>query len=132
MSSTTLFLARYLGLYCAVIALAKLVRRRETTKVLSAMLADPGLIIIAGVIALAAGLAVILAHNVWSGGAVTIAVTLLGWVIAAKGAWLLLTPQLSLRAAYARLGVERFFKLYLGVTLVMGVGLAVAGFWGAR
>jgi hypothetical protein len=37
------------------------------------------------VISLAAGFAMIIGHNVWSGGALPITVTLVGWLILARG-----------------------------------------------
>ena len=38
-----------------------------------------------GMVATAAGLAIVLGHNVWSGGALAIAVTLFGWAALLKG-----------------------------------------------
>jgi hypothetical protein len=43
-----------------------------------------GLMLIAGSFNLAAGLAIVLGHNVWSGGALTVVVTLIGWLRVAR------------------------------------------------
>jgi len=49
-----------------------------------------GLMLIGGSFNLAAGLAIVLGHNVWSGGALTVVVTLIGWLAALRGVvWLL-------------------------------------------
>jgi hypothetical protein len=63
----TIFIARLVGCYCVVVALAMLARRRETIATINAMVDDPGVIMLAGVIALAGGLAVILGHDIWWG-----------------------------------------------------------------
>jgi hypothetical protein len=36
--------------------------------------------LILGIITLAAGLAMVLAHNIWSGGALVVVITLVGWM----------------------------------------------------
>jgi hypothetical protein len=123
----TIFLARLLGLYCAIIALSMLLRRRETIAPINAMINDPGAIMIAGVIALAGGLAVILGHNVWQGGWLAVAVTCIGWVMAAKGTMLLLLPSAQIKKFYKSLYCERFFALYMGGTLLLGLALL----WGS-
>jgi hypothetical protein len=45
------------------------------------------------VIALIAGLAMIIGHNVWSGGVLPVVITLLGWLIAIRGGVLLVLPR---------------------------------------
>jgi hypothetical protein len=124
----TIFIARLVGCYCVVVALAMLARRRETIATINAMVDDPGVIMLAGVIALAGGLAVILGHDIWWGGWLAIAVTLVGWVMAAKGAMLLLLSAPQLKYFYKTLQYEKFFNLYMGVTLVLGLVLLAGGF----
>lgn len=119
----TIFLARLLGLYCLIVALAMLTRRRETIATITAMLDDPGALMIAGVLALAGGLAIIIGHEVWQGGFAAIAVTLIGWVMTAKGAMLLLLPSAWSKSFYKSLHYERFFKLYMSATALLGLAL---------
>jgi hypothetical protein len=123
----TVFLARLLGFYCATIALAMLLRRRETVATVAAMVDHPGEIMLAGVIALAAGLGVVLGHEDWQGDWLAIAVSYLGWVMAAKGALLLLLPAKHLKTLFNALHYEKFFSLYMGGTLALGLVLL----WGS-
>lgn len=123
----TIFLARFFGLYCTIIALAMLLRRRETIATVTAMTGDPGAIMLAGVIALAGGIAVILGHELCAGW-LAIMVTILGWVVAAKGAMLWLLPQAQLKNLYKALQYETFFNYYMGVTLLLGLVLLWGGF----
>jgi len=124
----TLFLARLLGLYCVIIAGVMLVKRRETIAAIEAMMVQPGQIMIAGVFALFGGLAMVLGHNVWSGGVLPIAITLVGWVVTLKAALLLALSSDRLRRLYAALGYDRWFAAYTAATLVLGAALAWAGF----
>jgi hypothetical protein len=56
--------------------------------------ADGPVMLVYAIISLAVGLAMILGHNVWSGGALPVVVTLVGWLILAKGLMLLfVTPE---------------------------------------
>lgn len=124
----TIFLARFFGLYCAVIALAMLSRRRETIATITAMIDEPGSIMIAGVIALASGIAVILGHDIWQGSWLVIAITVLGWAVAAKGALLLLLPARVLKKLYKAMRYNQFFNVYMGITLALGLALLWGGF----
>jgi len=130
MSPVTIFLARLVGAYCALIALTMLIRKRETIATVNAMVEDSGAIMIAGVFALAAGLAMILGHNVWSGGPLTVAVTVVGWVVALKGFSLLVLPRAALTAGYRALRYEGMFTAYMVATLALGLGFLWASFRG--
>jgi hypothetical protein len=61
------------------------------------LLRSRDLMLIAGSFNLASGLAIVLGHNVWSGGALTVVVTLIGWLVALRGVVWLVTR--SLRAS---------------------------------
>src|SRR5580700_8651196 len=79
-----------------------------------------GLMLIAGSFNLAAGLAIMLGHNVWSGGALTI-VTLIGWLVALRGVVWLITPQEKLVQFYEALHFER--KYYVAAAITGALGL---------
>ena len=91
MSRLTVFLARFIGLF-TVLLIATLLLRGSA--VVETAIADTPLMFTYSIISLALGLAMILGHNVWSGGALPVVVTLVGWLILAKGLLLLfLTPE---------------------------------------
>jgi len=80
MSPRTLFLSRLIGLYCILIGLSIITRGQATVETVTALLQNYAMTLILGVITLAAGLAMVLAHNIWSGGALVVVVTLVvGW-----------------------------------------------------
>lgn len=128
-SPRTAFLGKLLGLYCIAISLAILAHAQATVETMKAILRDPPLLFIAGLLGMTAGLAIVLAHNVWSGGALPILVTLFGWASLIKGLLLLaLPPETESRVLLVGLGFERQPILYAALLLLMGAYLAYAGF----
>ncbi|MGA8214235.1 MAG: hypothetical protein WB799_11620 [Candidatus Sulfotelmatobacter sp.] len=129
MSSRTIFLSRLIGLYCIVIALSMMTRRQATVETVTAILQNPSMMLIVGVITLAAGLAMVLAHNIWSGGALAVVVTLVGWITLMKSLFFLfLPPELETRLFLQQLHYEQLFYLYTAISLVLGVYLTYCGF----
>jgi hypothetical protein len=84
---------------------------------------------VVGVIAVAAGLAMVLGHNVWSGGVLPVAVTLTGWLMLIKGSMLLsLSPEAVYGMHFAGIHFEQRFYFSLAFVLLLGICLPYAGF----
>ena len=128
MSSLTIFLAKFFGLYCIVVALAMMIRKQSTVATIQALLRDPPLLLFVEVVGLAAGLAMIVGHNIWSGGALPVVITLFGWVLAIRSAGLLALSPAALSKLLEAMRYEELFYLYMGATLVLGLYLTYAGF----
>ena len=129
MSSRTRFLGRLNGLYLILISLAMVVHKQATVELMAALVRNAPELFISGVIAVGAGLAIVLGHNVWSGGALPVVVTLTGWLMLIKGVFLLfLSPEGTYRFFLAGLHYEHFFYQYTAIPLVLGVYLTYAGF----
>ena len=129
MSSGTIFLSRLIGLYCIVIALSMITRKQATVETVTALLQNPSMMLIVGIITLAAGLAVVLAHNIWSGGALAVMVTLVGWMTLIKSLFFLfLPPEMEAGLFLGQLHYRQLFYLYTVISLVLGVYLTYGGF----
>jgi hypothetical protein len=129
MSPRTLFLSRLIGLYCILGALSMITHRQATLESVTALLHNPSLIFIVGVITLAAGLAMVLAHNIWSGGALVVVVTLVGWITLIKSLlFLFLPPEMEAGLFLGQLHYQQLFYLYTSVSLVLGIYLTDGGF----
>ena len=76
----------------------------------------------------AAGLAMILTHNVWSGGVLPVAVTLVGWLIFAKGLLLLFCNPDVLAPLFDRIQSGGQSTIYVVPAFAIGVYLTWAGF----
>ena len=124
----TIFLGKLLGLYCIILALAMMARKQSTIATMNALIRNPPLLLFVEVIGLTAGLAMVLGHNIWSGGALPVIVTLVGWLMAIRGAVLLALPQDAVIKSFEALRYEKLFYVYMGATLVLGLFLTFAGF----
>jgi hypothetical protein len=128
MSARTIFLARLIGVFCLVVSAAMFLHKQAMVEMLTAMVRDRPLVFILGMLGLLAGLAMVLAHNLWSGGALPIVVTLFGWILLIRGTILLLLPPDALASLMDSLPFERLFYFSAGITLVLGLYLTYAGF----
>ena len=93
MSSRTIFLTRLIGLYCILVIPSMVLHRQATVDWMTALLNNASLMWVLSVITLTVGLAMVLAHNVWSGGALPVVVTLVGWATLIKGLLFLFLPS---------------------------------------
>lgn len=57
---------------------------------------DRSALFVLGIVGIAAGLAMVIGHNVWSGGALPIVATLVGWLLLIRSiVWMVLPQELS-------------------------------------
>jgi hypothetical protein len=125
MSARTIFLARLIGLFILVQVGAMVVHKEAMVDDMTALMRDRPLLLILGMIALALGLAIVLAHNVWSGGALPIVVTVVGWIFLIRGVLILVVPADTLARLFETV---RFGEFYVTAPLVLGMYLTWAGF----
>ena len=125
MSRLTVFLARLIGLSTILVVIALLVRG---SAIIDTTVADAPVMLAYAIISLAVGVSMILGHNVWSGGALPVVVTLVGWLILAKGLLLLfLTPE-ALSRVYEQMQYGEHHYFFLTPAFVIGLYLTWAGF----
>jgi len=122
----TLFLARLIGLYCVVISLVMLARPRALLVPIAALAHDPAAMLVIVLVGLVAGLAMVLAHNVWSGGAVPVVVTLIGWWLLIKSLSALVLPGATTLALYETWSASGLYRWSSTVTLLLGLYLLYA------
>ena len=78
MQQRTIYLSRLIGLYCILIPPSLAIHKQATVDSVTALLRNPSIILILGIFTVTAGPAMILTHNRWSGGALPVAVTVVG------------------------------------------------------
>jgi hypothetical protein len=89
--------------------------------------ADGSVMVVYAIISLAAGLAMILGHNVWSGGSLPVVVTLVGWLILAKGLLLFFVTPEALTRLLERMHYGEHYSLYIAPSLIIGLYMIWAG-----
>jgi len=128
MSPRTPFLSRLIGLYAILVALSMFSRGQASVETVAALLQNPSMVFVLGVVMLAAGLAMVLAHNIWSGGALVVVVTLVGWMTLIKSLVFLFLPEMEARLFLERLHYQQLFYFYWALPLVLGLYLTYGGF----
>jgi hypothetical protein len=128
MRPNTAFLSRLIGLYCVLTSLAMFANKQAIVNVKDSLIHSPTLLFIVGIITMMAGLAVVLGHNVWSGGALPVIVSALGWVALVKGSLFLFLPPEAAVGFWEGWRYEQLYYLYAGITFVLGFYLTWAGF----
>jgi len=128
MRRQTVFLARLFGLFMTIVAVWMLVDEPDLGTTVQALVHDRPVTLLLSLMCLAAGLAIVLGHQVWVGGIAPVLVTLLGWILLVRGVVLLLLPaELLEHLADMLIGAG---WLYLAGVVALGFGLILtfAGF----
>ncbi len=128
MPRLTIYLARFIGLFLLIVSVSMFLDRDSIIEMATALIDDRALLLIVGLIALGIGLAIVVGHNVWSGGLMPILITLFGWSQLLRGLALLLLPAETQVAFFQVMRLEDFFYVYAGIPLVIGGYLTYAGF----
>ena len=123
MPRLTIYLARFIGLFLLIVSLSMFLDRDSIIEMATALIDDRALLLIVGLIALGIGLAIVVGHNVWSGGPMPILITLFGWSQLLRGLALLLLPAETQIAFFQVMRLEDFFYIYAGIPLVLGAYL---------
>jgi hypothetical protein len=125
MSRLTVFLARSLGLFTLLVVVGFVIRGSSAIETTAA---DTPVMISYAIISLAIGVAMVIGHNVWSGGALPVIVTLAGWLILTKGIFLLVFSPEVFSGMVHRMRYGEHYSLYLAPAFILGLYLTWAGF----
>jgi hypothetical protein len=123
----SIYLARLIGPVFAAIGIGLLLNSEIYRIILVEGLNSPILIYITGLLIMPAGIAIVLAHNVWAGDWRLI-VTLFGWLSAIGGAIRIVYPQLAMNVS-ASVYSHAVAPLIAGTAmLILGFVLIYCGF----
>jgi hypothetical protein len=128
MSARTIFLSRLIGLLTILISVAMLLHKQSNVEAATALIHDPPLSLVTGLAVLICGLAIVLGHNVWSGGILPVVITLFGWSLLIRGALLLYLSSDARATLFGMLHLEDLFLFYVTINLALGLYLTYAGF----
>ena len=125
----TAFLAKYIGLYCMLIALPMALTKPAMLQTVEALVRDASVLFIFGLVVVGAGLALVLGHNVWSGGALPVVVTLVGWLTLLKGlAFLFFPPPAAVGIVIWGDAYRQYYYVDVTLAFVLGAYLTYGGF----
>jgi putative exporter of polyketide antibiotics len=128
MPPRTTFLSRLIGIYAILISLSMLTHKQATIEMVTALVHSPPVLYLVGVMLVIAGLAMILGHNIWSGGALPVIVTLISWLTLTKGQFFLFVPPEAAPGFFLEgFRYEQLFYLYAAISLFLGSYLTYSG-----
>jgi hypothetical protein len=87
-------MARIVGPFLLILGAAVALRAQTMPLLAPALMQDAPLVFVTGIVTLAIGLVMIAAHNGWNSLA-AIAISILGWLTAVRGAVLLVAPDIA-------------------------------------
>ena len=90
--TTSIFLAKLIGPFFLIVGTSLLINAAAFRGITEEFLQSPALVFLTGLIILPAGLAIVLAHNVWVADW-RVLITILGWLAVLAGALRLLSPR---------------------------------------
>jgi hypothetical protein len=124
----TRFFCRLIGLYCVLISLAMAAHRQETVDAVNSVVHNAPVLFVFSALTLIAGLAMVLSHNIWSGGTAPVAVTLVGWVVLIKALTFLFVSPPEQAGFFERLRYGQLSPVYTGIIFALGAYLTWGGF----
>jgi len=125
----TLLLAQFFGLFSIILSIAVIVRQRMIVHILENFLTNRPLAFIVGVFEMAAGLFLILNHNIWTTALASV-VTIMGWLILLEGVFYTFVRMSTMQRLIGMLHRTKLFYLFAIAYLVLGIYLVYAGFSG--
>jgi hypothetical protein len=125
---TSVFLARMIGPIALGMGLALALNAAAYRVMADEFLRSYALIFLAGLLTLAAGLAIVMIHNVWTAGWPVI-ITILGWLFVIAGAVRMIAPQVTARLGRKMHAKPLTFKIGAAIDLTLGALLCFFGYF---
>ena len=128
--SLTLFLALLIGLLLLSLGAFMLFQGKVFSKVMYDITENRTTLFTIGVVLFVCGVSIVLTHNVWNAGLLSLVVTLIGWVLTLRGLACIFVPGHGITRLFRAIKVEQYLWAYAMLTLILGGYLTYAGFMG--
>jgi hypothetical protein len=123
---SSIFYAQVIGLWLFLVALAMILHHARFKKTVSETLTNSSLMTFTGIVALAAGLLIVVSHNIWI-PAWPVVVTLFGWFLIFQGIMRIFWPE-SFAKMMKDMLAKQGYTVMSWVWLIVGIYLLWAGF----
>ena len=114
-----IWIAQFLGPVMLAVSIPMMLTPASLQETTRRFLANRPLLLVSGILAMTAGLAIVNTHNLWVRDW-TVIVTLFGWAMVLGGAFRIIAPDIAERAGTAMLGPPIVMRMF-------GVGWAALG-----
>jgi uncharacterized protein YjeT (DUF2065 family) len=126
--ATSVFLAKLIGPVLVVAMISLFVNTAGYRAMAQEFLRSPALIYLSGVLAMIAGLAIVLSHNVWVANW-PVLITLLGWLAVIGGAVRITVPDFTRKFGDTVLRNENTLRIFGAGWLAIGAILTFFGYF---
>jgi len=123
----SVFLARLLGPLLLLPGIGLLVNPRAFRTMATEVVGSPTLVYLFGLLDFAAGLAILLVHNVWTVNW-RVLITLIGWLLLIRGAARILITDTLMGYARTLIRNKQLYPVSGGVLVVLGLVLCYFGY----
>ena len=124
----SIFLAKIIGLYLIIDGLIAVTRQKDLIPIIEQFKNSKAGMLLLGVFLFVVGLLITTTHNIWSGAAFQVVLTLLGWIILLKGLFLSLMPVSCMSKLITKFNKPVVYKVVGPTVVLIGVWLAISGF----
>jgi uncharacterized protein YjeT (DUF2065 family) len=124
---TSFFLAKLIGPVLIVIGLGLLVKQTDFREMATDFLASRAMIFLSGLLTLVAGLAIVLAHNIWEFNWPVI-ITILGWLSVGGGVFRILFPDSVQSMGKSMLSKPTMMTVSGAIQILLGLWLCYIGY----
>ena len=125
--ATSVFLARLLGPLLVAVGAGILINPKPFHTMASEVVRSVTLVYLFGLFDLAAGLAIVLTHNVWAANW-RVLITLIGWLMLIRGTVRILAPETIMGFAAKVIRNKQIMPIAGGVTGVLGLVFCYYGY----
>ena len=125
--STSIFLARLVGPLLLLVGIGILINPRPFRTMAGEVVRSVTLIYLFGLVDCAAGLAIVLTHNVWV-ASWRVLITLIGWLMLIRGAARIVVPHMISPYAAKVIGRKEIYPATGAVTAILGLVLSYFGY----
>jgi len=124
---TSIYLAKLIGPILVLVAAALFVNRKAMDTIFREVLGSTFLLFLLGLLDFVAGLAIVLAHNVWVADW-RVLITIFGWLLMVRGVVRVLIPDHTKDVGSKLLKNQNAMTAVLAGTLVLGLVLSYFGY----
>ncbi|MBM3252478.1 MAG: hypothetical protein FJZ11_06870 [Candidatus Omnitrophica bacterium] len=126
MGNSTL-LAKFIGPYIIVIGIGLLFNLKVYRRILEDFFKNAALVYVTGLITFVAGLSIVLFHNIWALDW-RLVITLFGWNILIKGAWLIISPDTIAMVSNVFVKNIKLARIPWIIMLAIGIFMTIKGY----
>ncbi len=124
---TSIFLARLLGPLLLLPGIGILINPRVFRTIAGEVVRSTTLLYLFGLIDFAAGLAIVLTHNVWA-GSWRLLITLIGWAMLLRGVVRIIVPDMVMGYATKVINNKQIYPVTGIVAVILGLVLCYFGY----